>query len=298
MPELDFERIRETRAYHPEWVGQAAAHRLRRPVLAESGRLLLVAADHPARGALGVRERPHAMANRYELLDRLVTALGRPGVDGVLGTADILEDLLLLGALDDKVVIGSMNRGGLQGSVFELDDRFTAYTANAIAQSDFDGGKMLVRIDFDDPGTASTLEAAARAVDGLAAHGLMALVEPFLTRRVNGKARNDLSTEAVVHSVAIASGLGRTSANTWLKLPVVEGMEAVMSSTTLPTLLLGGDPDESPDATFATWEKALALPGVRGLVVGRALLYPPDDDVIAAVDAAASLVRLPGEATR
>jgi hypothetical protein len=29
---------------------------------------------------------------------------------------------------------------------------------------------------------------------------------------------------------------------------------------------------------------------VRGLVVGRALLYPPDDDVAAAVDLAGSLL--------
>ena len=55
----------------------------------------------------------------------LSVALARPGVDGVLGTADIVEDLLLLGALEDKVVIGSMNRGGLAGTVFEIDDRFT-----------------------------------------------------------------------------------------------------------------------------------------------------------------------------
>ena len=91
--------------------------------------MLLVAADHPARGALGVRGAGAAMASRSDLLDRLVTALERPGVDGVLGTPDVLDDLLLLGALDGKVAIGSMNRGGLQGASFELDDRFTAYTA-------------------------------------------------------------------------------------------------------------------------------------------------------------------------
>ena len=50
-------------------------------------------------------------------------------MNGVLGTPDVLEDLLLLGALDDKVVIGSMNRGGLAGTAFEIDDRFTAYDA-------------------------------------------------------------------------------------------------------------------------------------------------------------------------
>ena len=52
-----------------------------------------------------------------------------------------------------------------------------------------------------------------------------------------------------------------------------------MCATTLPTLLLGGDPCGHPDETYAEWAKALALPSVRGLVVGRALLYPLDDDV-------------------
>ncbi|MHB1975252.1 MAG: Cgl0159 family (beta/alpha)8-fold protein, partial [Acidimicrobiales bacterium] len=37
-------------------------------------------------------------------------------------------------------------------------------------------------------------------------------------------------------------------------------------------------------------------PGVRGLVVGRTLLYPPDGDVAAAVDTAAALVRPRAEA--
>jgi hypothetical protein len=76
-----------------------------------------------------------------------------------------------------------------------------------------------------------------------------------------------------------------------MKLPVVRDMARVMAATTLPTLLLGGDPTDRPDETYAEWAKALALPSVRGLVVGRALLYPPDDDVVAAVDTAVSLVR-------
>ena len=51
---------------------------------------MIVAADHPARGALGVRGNATAMASRADLLNRLAVALTRPGVDGVLGTADIL----------------------------------------------------------------------------------------------------------------------------------------------------------------------------------------------------------------
>ena len=296
MPDrrVDLERLRELRALRPAAVAEAAAARRRRPLLTPGGRLMLVAADHPARNAFAVRGRPMAMADRGGLLERLAVALSRPGVDGVLGTADVLEDLLLCGALDGKVVIASMNRGGLAGAAFELDDRFTAYDADAVAAAGFDGGKMLTRIDLADAATADTLEASARAVTALARHGLMAMVEPFLSRRVDGRVRNDLSTDAVVRSAGIASALGATSAYTWLKLPVVDGMETVMAATTLPTLLLGGDPDESPEETYAVWEKALALPGVRGLVVGRTLLYPPDGDVAAAVDTAARLVH--GEA--
>ena len=284
------DELNEVRARHPEAVADAARARRRRPVLGADGRLLLVAADHPARGALGVRDQPWAMASRTELLDRLRTALSRPGVDGVLATPDVLEDLLLMGDLDAKVVIGSMNRGGLQGAAFELDDRFTAYDAAAIAAAGFDGGKMLTRVDLEDPGTARTLEASARAVSELAGHGLLAMVEPFLSRRVGGRVANDLSAEGVISSVHVAQGLGVTSAYTWLKLPVVPDMARVMDATTLPTLLLGGDPSGHADDTYAEWGKALALPSVRGLVVGRALLYPRDGDVVAAVDAAAALV--------
>jgi hypothetical protein len=116
------------------------------------------------------------------------------------------------------------------------------------------------------------------------------MLEPFLSRWVDGVVQNDLTAEAVVTSVAIAAGLGSTSAWSWLKLPVVPEMERVMASTTLPTLLLGGDPSGRPDETYGSWEAALALPGVRGLVVGRTLLYPADGDVVAAVDTAAALV--------
>jgi hypothetical protein len=235
-----------------------------------------------------------AMADRAELLDRLIVALGRPGVNGVLGTADILEDLLLLGALDGKVVVGSMNRGGLAGTSFELDDRFTGYDAAAIEAMGFEMGKMLVRIDPDDPATAQTIESCAHAVSDLAARRKIAMVEPFISRRVDGRVRNDLSTEAVIRSVTVAAGLGTTSAYTWLKLPVVDddpaGMERVLSASTLPAVLLGGEVPDNPDAAFASWEKVLRLPTAMGLVVGRTLLYPPDGDVAAAVDTAVSLL--------
>ena len=291
MRDVDLSTVRETRARHPEAIFAAAEARRRRPLLDDSGRLMLIALDHPARNALGVRDLPLAMADRADLLARVLAALARPGVDGVLGSPDVIEDLLLLGALDGKVVIGSMNRGGLQGAVFEFDDRFTAYDSAAIARMGYNGGKMLVRVALDDPGTVTTLAASASAVSELADAGLMAMIEPFFSRWVDGRAVNDLSREGVIRSLSVCGAIGATSAHTWLKLPVADDMERVMAATTLPTLLLGGDPTGRPDETYERWERALSAPGVRGLVVGRALLYPADDDVEAAVDIAAGLVR-------
>jgi hypothetical protein len=288
-----FRMLAQTRARNPQAVADAAAKRQRRPWLEHDGQLLLIAADHTARGILGAGRQPMAMANRSDLLDRILIALSRPGVDGILGTADIVEDLLLLGALDDKLVLGSMNRAGLAGSVFEIDDRFTGYSTAAIADGRLDGGKMLLRIDPQDPATADALEACATAISQLAERQLVAVVEPFMARRENGRLMNDLSPDAVIRSAVIASGLGATSAYSWLKIPVVDDMDRVAEAFTLPALLLGGDVHEQPDEVFAQWQHALTLPNVLGLVVGRNLLYPPGDDVAAAVDTAVTIVDKP-----
>ena len=281
----------EARLGNQDRIAELAGKRVRASsLLDERGRLMVIALDHPARGALRAGPRPLAMADRRDLLDRLCVALSRSGVNGVLGTADILEDLLLLGALDGKVVFGSMNRGGLAGTVFEMDDRFTGYDAAAIQRMGFDGGKMLLRIDPDDRSTVTTVEACGRAVSELAARGLVAMVEPFLSHRVEGRIRNELTPEAMIRVISVAAGLGDTSAYTWLKLPVVDDLERVMAASTLPALILGGEASADPDVMLASWRRALAIPTVKGLVVGRALLYPPDDDVAGAVDAAVSLL--------
>ena len=74
------------------------------------------------------------------------------------------------------------------------------------------------------------MQACAEAVSDLAGLGLMAMVEPFISHRVEGRIRNDLSPDAVTRSIAVASGLGTTSAYTWLKVPVVDDMERVLAA--------------------------------------------------------------------
>ncbi len=292
ISDADWLDLLERRVSHPQAIAEAYAAR-RRPVrfLSDRGTVFLVAADHPARGSLASGGDSMAMADRRSLLARLVEALHHPDVDGVLGTPDIIEELLLLGALEDKVVIGSMNRGGLDGATWTMDDRFTGYDAESIAACGLEGGKMLLRIDDTDAGTAATIEACAKAVSDLAERGLVAMVEPLpYERDAEGKLFLRKDAPALSRAVTIASGLGTTSAYTWLKMPSCDDYETVFGSTTLPCVVLGGVPSSDPAADLASWGQTLSHPAVRGLVVGRTLLYPPDGDVGSAVHAAADVL--------
>lgn len=278
------ERLAELRFHRPDAVAAALASRRPGTLPSDGRRALFVAADHPGRGALAAGGGALAMADREDYLARCITALSRPGVTGFLGTPDVVEDLALLGALDGKVVLGSMNRSGLAGSNFEVDDRITAYDPDGIVAAGIDGGKLLLRIDLDDPRTPSVLERAGRAVSQLAAAGRTAVIEPFLSYPSPEGLVNDLSEEAVIRSVTIASALGNTSARTWLKIPCTADLERAVAATSLPCLLLGGEVPKDPEQTLSMWRSAMRLPNVHGLVLGRSLLFPRDGDVAANVD--------------
>lgn len=295
MPYLDDARWRElldARAEQPQLALDQLRTRRRRPLLTD-GRLFIVAADHTARGMLGVPGEPFAMADRRRTLEALMCALSFPEVDGVLASADIMEDLAVLGVLEDKLAFGTMNRGGVMGASWELDDRMTAYSAATIQANGLDGGKVLLRLADDDAGTAPTLEACAKAVDECAALGLPIMVEPLPYHHDpdTGAARLLDDEDALLRAVAVGSGLGGSSTATWLKVPAAKNPERMLSCTTLPALILGGSPGSDVDATYRSWARAMEVPNVRGLVVGRALLYPPDGDVAGAIKRAAAIVR-------
>ncbi|MBF6329245.1 aldolase [Nocardia transvalensis] len=292
MTDERWHELLRVRAADPAAIQRAYADRRRRArLLSEQGTLFLVAADHPARGALGVGTDRTAMADRRMLLERLLVALDNPAVDGVLGSPDIVEELLLLDALHDKVVIGSMNRGGLAGADWEIDDRFTGYDAESLVKFRLDGGKMLLRLVDSDPGTIPTLHACARAVSELAEHGLMAMVEPLPYHRDDsGSLVMQKDSASLQRAITIASGLGVTSAHTWLKMPAPQDL-SVLDATTLPVLVLGGVPSGDIAADLASWGNALGHDVARGLVIGRSLLYPPDGDVAGAVESAARILK-------
>jgi hypothetical protein len=286
-----YRALLEARVFEPDSLRRALTGRRRRSVAGDDGRLVILAADHTARGMLAVGTDPLAVADRFGLLDRLVRALAVPGVDGVLASADLLEELAWLGALDGRLAIGTMNRGGVIGASWELDDRMTAYDTAHIEEYGLDGGKTLLRIDDSDPGVARTIESVAATVTELADRRLMCMIEPLpYVKDAEGRARLDPSVERLVKVVAIASGLGSSSAYSWLKVPGSDRMAEVAGATTLPILMLGGDPGPEADAVFGRWQAAMREPNVRGLVAGRALLYPHAGEPEDAVTRAARIV--------
>ena len=282
----------EARINNPASLQKALKNRARRSVAGKDGKLMLLAADHTARGIIAAGNNPTAIADRYALLDKLIRGLAIAGVDGVMASADILEELAWLGALEEKVAIGTMNRGGIIGATWELDDRLTAYDAEHIKSMGLDGGKTLLRIDETDPGVARTIEMVAQVTTQLADLELVSMIEPLpYMKNSDGRAVLDPSEEKLIKVVSIASALGSSSAFTWLKIPAPANPERVAAATSCPILLLGGDPGSNWEEVFAKWEKALTVPNIRGLVPGRALLYGEDLDVEAAVSRAAKMVR-------
>ena len=99
----DYRALCDARIFEPASLQRALRDRPRRTLAGTDGNLLILAADHTARGMIAVGSDPLAVADRYTLLDNLMRGLSVPGVDGVMASADILEELAWLGALDGRL---------------------------------------------------------------------------------------------------------------------------------------------------------------------------------------------------
>ncbi len=257
--------------------------RRRRPSPKRSG-LLILAVDHTARMNFSVGDDKYAMLDRAELLGRVVEVLRGGAVDGVLASPDLLDDLLYYsaylrestgqGLLDGVMLIGTVNRGGLAGAVFELDDRVTAYTPEDIRRLGLDGAKVLLRIDIGSRDTANTIGYVADVARRCASLGVPLMIEVFPVRWDGTSYRFVGDPYELAAAINVAAGLGWDTAGYMLKVPYVRDFPVVAKSTTLPILLLGGG---SGDVERFAEELADALragPNVVGAVVGRNILFP------------------------
>jgi hypothetical protein len=301
LPDGVMAKLTDVRVCQPSRVLEAASRRVRPNALTRDGRLNLLAIDHPARGVNRAGSDHMAMADRAGLLGRVLRTLQGDGVDGVMATLDILQDLLVLddllreaggpALLDGKVLLASLNRGGLAGSVWELDDPITGATPAACARLGLDGAKLLLRIAPEDPGCLATIRVCADAISELNALGLPIFLEPLPVTREPDRWTVVREPDALAQVVGVASALGDSSHGLWLKLPWGEGFEAVARSTSLPILLLGGPTASSPQALLSAVGAGMASGhNVRGALVGRGVLFGADGDPLVIATALSRLI--------
>jgi len=293
--------ITEIRVDRPEVIISEALARVRRPKLTTDGKLTVLATDHPARRVTNVGKNPMAMGDRLEYLGRILRVLVAGEFDGVMGPTDIIEDLFIVNYLikrgggpaflDEKVILGCMNRGGLSGVVFEMDDRMTSFTADSIAQLRLDGAKVMFRLEDNEVNSLYTIEYCAQAVSDMNAYGLPTFLEPLPVELKNGKYEVLKDAEALAKAAGVAGALGDSSANLWLKLPYCDNYEMVSRAVTEPILMLGGASRGDPTPMLGEFSSGMQAGGnIRGALVGRNILYPGADDPLATAEAVYNIV--------
>jgi len=234
---------------------------------------LILAADHRARAVLTTE-------NWAEFFDALARAL--PSCDGILATAQPLDGLARAGHLTalHRTYL-SVNRTGLAGSVFELDDRLVASVPRAAADG-WTGVKHMTRIDMDDPITASALELLGQVLEQARQAGLEALIEPLVWDQ--GRIRRD--TDAIVMASIIAHDMGAPV----IKVPVpaaAPGTERqravarVVASVGVPVLFLGGPRTEAGRDHVLDEVRDVMEGGGAGMAMGRTIYQDPDPAEVA-----------------
>jgi hypothetical protein len=301
LPGSVLARVTGVRVSDPGRSMRAAKERQRRETLTTGGKLNIMAADHPARRVTRVGDNPLRMTDHRDYLARILRVLMSETVDGLLTTMDILEDLLIIhdlmkeaggpAFLDRKVLLSSMNRAGWLGSSWEIDDPMSGPDAKACADWGLDGAKILLRVCDEEPDSLKTIMGTVKAITELNAYGLPCFLESLPVVKVNGGYSVVKKAEDLARIVGAAAALGESARYLWLKLPYCENYEMVAGATTLPILLLGGEPVGDVTPFLRELEIGLkAGPNVRGSLVGRNVLFPGNDDPLAAAAAVGGIV--------
>lgn len=304
LPEKIFYMITDYRLNRYEIIRQEMKNRQRRE-RPWGENLIIIAADHPARRVTRVGENDLAMGDRQQYLGRILRVLIHDRVDGVMTTPDIMDDLFLINYfykenggesfLDNKILLGCTNRGGLSGSSYEMDDLLTAYTVEDIINCNLDGAKMMFRIDLETRQarySQRTIEICSKIIRACNKNNIPAFVEPLpVYREKDGTYVVQYNADDIIKAIGIATALGGSSSNIWLKIPYVTNFEQVVRSTSNPILMLGGESTGNPTDILENFERGLgAGPNVKGCLVGRNLLYPGFDDPYASAVAVSRIL--------
>ena len=290
FPDAIFKKITEIRVNSPEVILREAGARKRRKGLTRDGKLTILAADHPARMVTRSGDDPVGMGDRQEYLGRVLRVVTHPDVDGVMATTDVIEDLFIVNHLvkqgggpsflDEKVMLGSMNRGGLSGTAFEMDDTFTSFSVESLRRLRLDAAKTMFRLETSSRDSAKTMRYNADIISELNRYEIPCFLEILYVSSEGYKVQK--TPVEMMKAIGVASAMGDSSRNLWLKIPFCEDYARVVRATTLPLLMLGGESKGDPTGTIREFVEGMkAGANVRGALVGRNILFPGKDDPLA-----------------
>jgi DhnA family fructose-bisphosphate aldolase class Ia len=229
---------------------------------------LILAADHRARGVV-------TMENYREYVHALAQAL--PSCDGLLATVQPMADLTAAAHVTPRHrTYLSLNRTGLAGSAFELDDRLVTSVDRAAADGRT-GIKHMTRIDLADPLTAPALELLGRVLEQADAAEMDALVEPLYWR----DGRLSHATDDIVLAAVIVHDMGAPI----VKVPLPDAapgadrqraVARVVASVGVPVLFLGGPLSSAGRTPVLAEVRDVMEGGGAGMAMGRAVYQDPD----------------------
>lgn len=281
-----FEALGEIKAFCPEIAEQEAAGR-KRPGFPHK-RLVFAAADHNARMINEYQGNPIGLSNRREYLSRLVRMLESRGVDGVEATPDVIEDLMILNKLfreagreeflAGKMLVGTVNRGGLKNTVWEMDDLPACYTVERLKKLSMDGVKFMIRLNPMDERSKYTLKYCADAVNAAEAAGLPIFIEALYVETTERGFAMRTDTESLCRATGVVAALGCRGAGKWIELPLNGEYHIPVAATTCPVLVVPDETESEPEAVVREYTKEIGLAGnIRGILLGRNVMYNKQD---------------------
>lgn len=277
-----FQKMNKIKAFHPEIIEREASKRDAPGFPHE--KLVFAAADHNARMINEYNKNPIRLSNRREYLTRLIRMLQSDKIDGIEAAPDIIEDLLIASRLQreegkkeflkGKMLVGTVNRGGLKNTVWEMDDLPCCFTVDRIKKLNMDGVKFMLRINPADERSKNTLRYCAQAVNEAEKYGLPIFIEALYVETEGDGFVLRTDSESLCKVTGVAGALGCTGANKWLEIPLNPEYHIPTAATTGPVLVVPDEAESDPVQVVKEYTKEIGISdNIRGILLGRNVMY-------------------------
>lgn len=288
LPIEIYNQLCKLKVENPELVFKKAKIRKKSESFGNQNKVLIVAADHNGRMITAYNGDEIKLGNRYEYLARICRLLSGNVIDGIEATPDIIEDLILLdylfkennrqGFIDNITLIGTVNRGGLLDTAWELDDRPLSFTVEGIKGLFLDGLKMMFRIKKNNLQSGKTLKYCAEIINQAYQNKLPVFIEGLYIKDEKKCMELDLHSEALVKIIGISQALGTSAVQKWLEVPFNSDFQRVSLATSGPILVIQEEKEREPKKIVEEYCQGVDIShNIYGTLIGRNVLFAEED---------------------